>query len=47
MTKEIETDLARGIYRATPRAQAVAGMLGKAGMQAVRRNSHIQEQLRL
>jgi hypothetical protein len=34
VTKEIETDLARGIYRVdTPRAQAVAGMLGKAGLQ--------------
>ena len=34
VTGEIETDLARGIYRVdTPRAQAVAGMLGKAGMQ--------------
>ena len=34
VTGEIETDLARGIYRVdTPRAQAVAGMLGRAGMQ--------------
>jgi hypothetical protein len=34
VTGEIATDLARGIYRIdTPRAQAVAGMLGKAGMQ--------------
>ena len=31
---EIETDLERGIYRIdSPRAQGVAGMLGKAGMQ--------------
>jgi hypothetical protein len=34
VTGEIDTDLARGIYRVnTPRAQAVAGMLGKAGIQ--------------
>ena len=34
VTGEIETDLARGLYRVdTPRAQAVAGMLGKSGMQ--------------
>ena len=34
MTGEIETDLAHGIYRVdTPRAQAVAGLLGRAGMQ--------------
>ena len=34
VTGEIETDLTQGIYRVdTPRAQAVAGMLGKAGMQ--------------
>ena len=34
ITGEIETDLDRGIYRVdTPRAQGVAGMLGKAGMQ--------------
>jgi hypothetical protein len=34
VTGEIETDLAHGIYRVdTPRAQGVAGMLAKAGMQ--------------
>jgi hypothetical protein len=32
ITGEIETDLARGVYRVdTPRAKGVAGMLGKAG----------------
>ena len=34
ITGEIETDLNRGLYQVnTPRAQGVAGMLGKAGVQ--------------